>query len=92
MSAPARECDSDTTDLGAFAVCQAHNLRTTFAVLTPRLDSGLFPRRDLVFGWLDFPLPELGLRYQEPQKLGLLPGRTMSARTVVIRSEDARWL
>jgi CspA family cold shock protein len=37
-------------------------------------------REDLVFGWLDFPLPEFGLRYQEPPKLGLLPGRTMSAR------------
>jgi cold shock protein len=43
----------------------------------------IYSREDLVFGWLDFPLPEFGLRYQEPPKLGLLPGRTMSARSVV---------
>src|SRR5258706_10602076 len=52
----------------------------------------IYSREDLVFGWLDFPLPEFGLRYQEPPKLGLLPGHAMSAWTVVIRSEDARWL
>jgi CspA family cold shock protein len=45
---------------------------------------------DLVFGWLDFPLPEFGLRYQEPPKLGLLPGRTMSARTVVAQKRGCK--
>jgi hypothetical protein len=35
----------------------------------------IYSGEDLVFGWLDFPLPEFGLRYQE------LPKTWIAART-----------